>query len=50
MGISFKLIKEGDLIMGFRFNGYNSKWQIGKNFYFGITLDPGLFGQLNKSK
>ncbi len=46
MGLSIKLINEGDLVTGFRFNGDNNKWQIGRNFYFGITLDPGLFGQL----
>ena len=45
-GLSFKLINEGDLVFGFRFIGDGIKWQIGRNFYFGITLDPGLFGQL----
>jgi len=46
LGVSFKLIKEGDLIAGFRFTGDGEKWQIGKHFYFGISLDPGLFGNL----
>ncbi len=50
MGISFKLIKEGDFITGFRFNGDGNNWQIGKNFYFGITLDPGLFNQLTNKE
>lgn len=50
MGLSFKLINEGDIVLGFRFNGDGNKWQIGRHFYFGITLDPGLFGQLKNSQ
>ncbi len=50
MGLSFKLINEGDVVLGFRFNGDGNKWQIGRHFYFGITLDPGLFGQLKNSQ
>lgn len=50
MGLSLKIINEGDIIVGLRFGKEpDSPWVLNKNFYFGISLDPGLFNQLNKN-
>jgi hypothetical protein len=50
LGMSIKLIKEGDLICGLRFQQITEgKWNESKNFYFGITLDPGLFNFFKSS-
>jgi hypothetical protein len=51
MGVSFKIINEGDIICGFRFKtDLDNAWKPENNFYFGISLDPGLFNQLNEKQ
>lgn len=52
LGLSFKLINEGDFILGLRFGAeqQNEKWNSGKNLYFGASLDPGLFGKIKNIK
>ncbi len=51
IGTSFKLITQGDLIAGLRFGLDPAQpWTFRSNFYFGMSLDPGLFGQLKSSR
>lgn len=51
IGVSFKLINEGDLIGGMRFGLDPAQaWTFRSNFYFGMSLDPGLFSQLKASR
>ncbi len=51
IGASIKLIDEGDLICGLRFGReQDAAWVFHNNFYFGASLDPGLFGQLRNAK
>jgi len=51
LGGSFKIVNEGDFIFGFRFGREmeNEAWMAKKNFYFGASLDPGLFGKLRNT-
>jgi hypothetical protein len=51
IGASFKIINQADYIFVFRF-GLNEKekYDFGKKFYFGITLDLGLFESLKSSR
>lgn len=49
LGVSYKLIIEADLVFGLRFGRESGDpWVLKNNFYFGVTLDPGLFGQLRR--
>jgi hypothetical protein len=49
LGVSYKLINEADLVLGLRFGRESGDpWLLKNNFYFGASLDPGLFGQLRR--
>lgn len=52
MGLSLKLIDQGDLIVGLRFGReeVGTSWEFGNNFYFGMSLDPQLFNRLKNTK
>jgi len=51
MGASFKIINEGDFILGVRFGiEPGQPWIFKNNYYFGMSLDPGLFNQLYNNK
>lgn len=44
LGLSLKIIDQADVVAGLRFGREsNSPWVLKNNFYFGATLDPGLF-------
>ncbi len=51
LGGSFKIVNEGDFVFGVRFGRETEteSWVGRKNFYFGASLDPGLFGKLRNT-